>query len=55
MGVACCLQAAPRAWVPRHCTQSNLRAVLLQSYQIISLLHGPIEGLLQQVAPLGKS
>ena len=42
-------QAAPRAWLPRHCGEQNLQGILAQAHQIASLLHGPVEALLQQV------
>lgn len=35
--------------MPRHCAEANLQSLLAQAHQIISLLHGPIEGLLLQV------
>ncbi len=45
----CCLQLAPKAWLPRHASEAGLRCLLAQMHLLATVLCGSVQGLLDQV------
>lgn len=44
-----CVQLAPRAWLPRHASEHNLRALLAQVHLLATVLCSSVQGMLDQV------